>query len=63
MQSMFGASIKLIMYTLTYAGEGFKKITAKENDELILMMHYLSGRLVGMSWNPGSLSSQKRRQE
>jgi hypothetical protein len=43
MQSMFDTPIKLIMYTLFYAGEGLKKITAKENDELILMMHSLSG--------------------
>ena len=49
MQSMSDAPIKLIMYTSFYTGEALKKITAKENDELILIMHNLSGRLAGMS--------------
>jgi hypothetical protein len=49
MQSMLDAPIKLTIYTLFYTGEGPKKITATENDELILMMHNLSGRLAGMS--------------
>jgi len=63
MQSMFDATIKLIMYTIFYAAEELKKITPNENDELILLMHNMSGRLAGMSCNRGSLSSQNSSRE
>jgi hypothetical protein len=62
MKSMFDAPLKLIMYILFHPARAGKKSLVKRNDELLLVMHNLSGRLAGMSCNPGYLSSQKQQQ-